>query len=530
METEDHYFLKKEVYFEPLINRWYAWAYLMPPAQASRYMTSTHLRLMKSFVKNAKLHIIGSQQLIGGEFLNCKEEQISSVSNLIEITETKCIELIQLSEAISELDEMLRGHISGESLEPLYEKVPEVLKGYVELVLDLEHRPSYRILEGLLYRSKFYRQDLQSVIFGMISRVNERPFILSTPRLPDEDHLHVELPFNSEELKTLLSTRDNPIPMAQIEDIFEGAKCEGGLNYKELFTTTPPRPKDTGFNDELKITYTGHAGFLIETPETTILVDPVIACHDEKSPSEMVDYSLLPKKIDYICLTHSHLDHTQIETLLQLRHKTRRILVPKNNSGSLVDPSLKLMLKQLDFSVTEMDDLDSITITNGNISAIPFLGEHGDLNIRSKTAWLIEVSGKKLFFGADSSCLDKTMYMRIFEYIGKIDMLAIGMECVGAPYTWLYGALHTRKVDKHIKESRRLNGADSHKAIEIVDIFNPKQVYIYALGAEPCYKYFMGLEYDETSMQITESRNMTNMCLLRNIDAKTLIGSQRISV
>lgn len=92
------------------------------------------------------------------------------------------------------------------------------------------------------------------------------------------------------------------------------------------------------------------------------------------------------------------------------------------------------------------------------------------------------------------------MYTHISKLTGPIDIIAIGMECVGAPYTWLYGALHTKKISRNIKNSRCLNGSDSKQAIDIAQTFDAKQVLIYALGLEPWYKYFMGVEYESDSM------------------------------
>ncbi|MEQ5837789.1 MBL fold metallo-hydrolase [Marinobacter sp. NFXS9] len=524
------FYLKREVYFEPLINHWYAWPYLLPPAQAARYISSTHLKLMDSFVKNSKLHVIASKQLAGGDFLNCSEDQVAAVSQLIESTEHNHKDILELANAISELDDMLREHSSGESIEPLYELIPAPLKGYVELLLDLEHRPTYRLLEALLYRSQYNKEALQSVNFGLSTKVDERPFVLNTPRIADNNHLHLSLPFNSPKLKKLLASRDNPLTMDQIEDIFDGVIQEGGVNFKDLFTCEDQRASNEDQAESFNLKYTGHAGFLISDAGKNILIDPVIPTYDPKYKCYMTDFCQLPEHIDFVCLTHSHLDHTNIETLLQLRHKVGQVLVPKSNSGLLVDPSIKLMLEQLDFNVRELEDLDQVPFSTGCITAVPFLGEHGDLNVRSKCAWLVDVSKRKLFFGADSSCLDKNMYSRLHQIIGNLDLLAIGMECVGAPYTWLYGALHTKKIGKSIKESRRLNGADSRQAINMVDIFNPKKVCIYALGAEPCYRYFMGIEYDENSKQIVESNIMAELCAKRQIPAKILIGSQDVYV
>jgi hypothetical protein len=104
----------------------------------------------------------------------------------------------------------------------------------------------------------------------------------------------------------------------------------------------------------------------------------------------------------------------------------------------------------------------------------------------------------------------------------------VGMECVGAPYTWLYGALTTRTVSKNIKNSRRLNGSDFERAFPMVLAFNPKRVFVYALGREPWYKYFCGLEYDDDSKQIVESGKMLQACRNRGIDAECMYGKKTI--
>lgn len=525
------FYLKENVYFEPLFNHWYAWSYLISPATASRHVVNTHKRIMTSFVNNYKLHIMAAKEsaLTGGEFLNCSQEQVADIKGLIGEMGDKCADLIELCSAIKELEEMLRNHTSGECIDYLYAQVPEALKGYVEIFLDMEHRAGYRLIEPLLYDSRFYQEDLQSVSFGLIADDGTRPFVFSTPRLPDESNIRLGLNFNNELLDKLLAAREIPLSQADIDQIFNSTDTLGGLPVEALFTTERSEYVYEPVTEGLRLNYTGHAGFLVETKDLSILVDPVIASRGAQFAGDAFSFSELPPKLDYLCLTHNHQDHVCIETLLQLRYKTSKVIVPKNNGGSLADPSLRLLLKQLNFDVIEVDDMESVKVAGGKIVGVPFFGEHGDLNVRSKSGWFMELLGKKIYFAADSSNPDINLYKHIQKALGDVDMLCIGMECVGAPYTWLYGALHTKMVSKNIKNSRRLNGSDYQQALGIVDALNPKEVYIYALGIEPWYKYFMGVEYDDDSKQIVESGKLIETCTQRRIHCESLYGKKTLT-
>ena len=101
-------------------------------------------------------------------------------------------------------------------------------------------------------------------------------------------------------------------------------------------------------------------------------------------------------------------------------------------------------------------------------------------------------------------------------------MLFIGMECVGAPMSWLYGSLFTKPIPRAINASRRFNGSDFASARKIVEIFRPSQVGIYALGLEPWYAYFMGVNYHEDARQIVESDKLLQFCAQQGIQAERL--------
>ena len=532
MSSEKCWYLRPDVYVEPLVNHWYAWPNLIAPLTYAMYMSKTHRRLMHSFVKNTELHILANQDpelAGGGEFVDCSREQLGQVQALLQRFDGEYGLYAELAEAIRELDTLVRAHRSGESIEPLYAKVPELLKGYVELHMDLYHQPGYRLIEPLLYRSRYYGESMQSVSLGILAPGQKRPFVLSTPRLVDERHLHIRLPFRSTWWDRLFSGRTRPLSRDDIDALFDGVPSEGGLDPLSLFTDTAP-PVHQAPGDGVRLRYMGHAGFLIESGACALMVDPVIATCTDDNADKTYSYADLPERIDYLCLTHNHADHVNLETLLQIRHKVGKVLVPKNNGGTLADPSLRLLLTQLGFQTTEVDDLEEFALPDGRLVSLPFLGEHGDLNIRSKSAWFFELQGKRIYAGADSSNLEPRMYQMLHEFTGDLDVLAIGMECVGAPYTWLYGALNTELVPKNVKESRRLNGSGYEQAARMVEAFQPKQMLIYALGMEPWYGYFMGLEYNEHSEQIVQSTRMVEHCRTLDLPVERLCGKYALAL
>src|SRR3546814_19411744 len=56
-------------------------------------------------------------------------------------------------------------------------------------------------------------------------------------------------------------------------------------------------------------------------------------------------------------------------------------------------------------------------------------------------SWLVETGNHRLLFAADSNAIDPQLYARLRPLVGRIDTLFLGMECRGAPMSWLYGCL-----------------------------------------------------------------------------------------
>ena len=58
------------------------------------------------------------------------------------------------------------------------------------------------------------------------------------------------------------------------------------------------------------------------------------------------------------------------------QHKIKHIVFPANQGGALEDPSIKLILKHTGFkSLIELKEMDILSLDEGEIIALPFLGE-----------------------------------------------------------------------------------------------------------------------------------------------------------
>lgn len=217
------------------------------------------------------------------------------------------------------------------------------------------------------------------------------------------------------------------------------------------------------------------------------------------------------------------------ETLLQLRHKTRNVIVPKNNGGTLADPSLKMVLRNIGFTrVTEIDEMETIEVEGGSITGLPFLGEHADLNIRTKIAYLIELQGKKVLCAADSNDIEPKLYEHIRTHLGDVDVVFLGMECDGGPLSWLYGPLLTKPLARKQDQSRRLDGSNFEKALDLVKRLNAQQVYVYAMGQEPWLTYLTSIQYTEQSRPIVDSTKLVAECRNSGLTSERLFGQKEI--
>lgn len=524
-------YLKPNVLAEPLVCNWYAWTHLIQPATAGRNIVDRHLSIMKSFIQAPQVHLAATRNpsMLGGPFISYGPERVKDIKALMERTLVDQAKLIALARAVKELDDLLRHEAKGFSLEPLYSRVPDPLRGYVELVYDLNHHPSFRLIEPLLYESPYYDTSLQSFALTLIEGDRDRPFVLSTPRLQEEGLLFIQRPLHHEGIDQLFRMKRQPAPYGAIRELLGVAASDEPL-FRTFFTAAAPAPYAHYDGAAMRTRYFGHACILVEAKGISLLSDPVLS-YEYGAELPRYTYADLPDRIDYVVITHNHQDHVLLETLIQLRHKIGAVIVPRGGGGGLQDPSLKLVLRRLGFkNVIEIDEMETIEIEGGTLTGVPFMGEHSDLDIRTKMAYLVRLGSGSALLAADSCNVEPRIYEHVQRQVGDVDVLFLGMECDGAPLSWLYGPLITQPLDRKMDHSRRLSGSNFERGIDIVNRFRCKQAYVYAMGMEPWLKYIMAKDYTPASDPIIASDRLIEDCRSRGIVAERLYGEKEIAV
>jgi L-ascorbate metabolism protein UlaG (beta-lactamase superfamily) len=522
--NDEPVFLRSNAIIEPLVDRFYAWMHIVAPAQASMNLARVQVPLLESYIQSPQVHIAAGANpaLRGGYFVDVDESHSMEIAALLDTIKRDRAEMLAFADAIAEADDLLRQNATGFDLTPLYAKLPPALNGLVELAYDTGNQASLRLLEPLLYTSSVYDIGRQSVQLSLETGI-ERPFILSTPRLPQPDVLDVAIPFGHAGIDELFAARVAPTTVRRLRDALELDDAQTA-QLRRLLTDRPSRSPDRRVESGGRLRYFGHACLVLQSPDATVVTDPFISADNRHGDRYTLDD--LPDHIDLVLITHGHQDRIVLETMFQLRKRIGAVVVPRASRGNICDPSIGLYLKALGFTVIEVDDFDEVPIPGGRVVATPFQGEHSDLDVRAKSTYFLQIADANIYVGADSSGIDPMMYRYVRKHIGRVDMAFLGMECDGAPLTWLYQGLLTRPVTKEMSDSRKLSGSDAKQAAAIMTELGADEAYIYAMGEETWQGHVMATTYNDDTYQIKQIEEFLDWCSAKGITADHLLNKR----
>jgi L-ascorbate metabolism protein UlaG (beta-lactamase superfamily) len=516
---------------EPLVNGWGAWWMTLAPIPASMHFVHAQRQAMRSYIDDPALHyqMARDPSLSGNPCIGVAPSQAHEVAALLTHSERTLHDWSLLANAVEELQSTLLVEARGQSLESLYAKVPAPLRGLVELVYDYLNRPSFRIIEPLVYRSTHYRPQLQSLRVRSLESDDSRPFLFSTPHVSQPGEWHWHLPFASPRLDDFFRLDVQPRTLSDIFDLCE-ADAAAQASLQALLTTAPPKPSH-GSALPTRVSYLGHATVLIQFQGMSILIDPFLSVNPLHGGANRPTFQDLPPRIDYVLITHAHPDHFSLESLLRLRHRIGCLVVPRSSGSLMGDVSLRVMAQTIGFrNVTEIDALQSIDLPGGEIVGIPFLGEHGDL-AHAKTAYVVRLERQQMLFAADSACLDPMLYERVREAVGPVPTVFLNTETEGAPAAYTIEALLPQGRDRALERDRRCRGSTSTQALKLLKAIGARCVYNYAMGLESWFQHVLGPAPSPTSVRMRDSDEFLQRALSAGLrHARRLHGPQEVAL
>jgi L-ascorbate metabolism protein UlaG (beta-lactamase superfamily) len=523
-DSDEPRFLRSNVIVEALVDKFYAWLHTVAPVQASMTLAFVQLPLLESYLNSPQVHVAASNNpdLRGGYFVNIDPARSGEVAELVASIKRDRAEMLEFGAAIAEADELVRQNANGFDLTPLYSKLPAALNGLVEIAYDTYNQASIHFLEPLAYQSPAYDERRQSIQLSLDHGV-ERPFIMSTPRLSGPDVLDLPLAFRHPGLEELVKARIAPTTVGRLREALE-LDDAATAQLDRFLDTRPSISDDRHIQAGGRIRYFGHACLVLQSPQAAIITDPFISTNNQ--PGDRYTLDDLPDHIDLALITHGHQDHIVLETLLQLRGRVDAVVVPRSSRGNLADPSMGLYLSRMGLPVVEVNDFDEVPFPGGTVVATPFLGEHADLDIRAKSTYWVKIAGKSVYVGADSSGIDPVLYRYVRNYLGKADMAFLGMECDGAPLTWLYQGLLTQPISRKMSDSRKLSGSNAAQAADIMTELGSSEAYIYAMGEESWEGHIMATSYNPNSYQLKQIEEFLGWCAEAGIHAEHLLNER----
>ncbi len=165
-----------------------------------------------------------------------------------------------------------------------------------------------------------------------------------------------------------------------------------------------------------RVWWLGQSGFLVVTPQATILFDPYLSDSltrkyaDTDKPhtrvtERVIDPALLTG-IDVITSSHNHTDHLDAETLLPLLDSNpgARLVIPRANRAFILE-----RLGQVQSTLVEIDAGESITVGSVKLHGIPAAHNTVERDEAGRCRFLgfvAEVGGRTFYHSGDTMMHD----------------------------------------------------------------------------------------------------------------------------
>src|SRR5579872_2582501 len=277
---------------------------------------------------------------------------------------------------------------------------------------------------------------------------------------PVSDHFDGELFFNplssSKQQSTQQRARFGLLRWNLDRRFGSGRRAKWPARAPSPYEDRPPQRVD---GSAVRLSYVGHASFLLQTAGRNILTDPVWS--ERASPFRWIgpkrvrkpgiELTALPR-IDVLLLSHNHYDHLDVDTLRSLAMRFSPLtLVPVGNVGLVRSTGLRNVYELDWWEKMQMGtDLKFVFAPTQHFAARNLLD-------RQKSLWgsfAIRSNGRLLYFGGDAGY--SSHFREIKKKLGAPDIALLGMGAYEP--RWFMKSMHMNPeeaVQAHLDLSAR---------------------------------------------------------------------------
>ncbi|MFG1914963.1 hypothetical protein [Micromonospora sp. NPDC048898] len=228
-----------------------------------------------------------------------------------------------------------------------------------------------------------------------------------------------------------------------------------------------------------RVRYFGNGCVLVQSPVGSVVCDPFVS--GKGSGADRYTVEDLPDFLDVALISEARVSRAVLESLVQLRGRVARIVVPRDARGAGGGPAVRLFLSRFGLPVTEVDDFDEVRFPGGSVVAAPVTGSGA-----ARSAYGVQTAGACVYLGPDPTGVEAAGCRVVRRRLGRIDMAFFAMARDGGP------------------------SLDAARAAAAVT----------ELGAEEAYLYGDGVPGDD------QVRQFVSWCWHRGIVAEQLLGKR----
>ncbi len=225
----------------------------------------------------------------------------------------------------------------------------------------------------------------------------------------------------------------------QIETKLDMGLSKLGELLKEQFSVKNQSPSSKlpssfesqgGISDSLTMKWFGHSAILLEMEGKTIFLDPMLGPASSPVPffgkrfdfTEEIDFDLVPD-LDLILISHDHYDHLDYPSILKLKDRTKKFLVPLGVGAHIAHWGVpREKIQEFDWGDSlKYDGINILCETARHFSGRAFT----DRNTTLWASWVLIGEKSKVYFSGDGGY--GPHFTSIGEKYGPFDMSFI--EC-----------------------------------------------------------------------------------------------------